>query len=94
MGERIKQYLIYALVIAVGYFLMSYHIIYFGRSFTLLKKSQLTLNYTFYSLDHKSPEKVMDVDDLRRDGIGQVLLKLGLVDEEKLQELEESYEDQ
>ncbi len=93
MGERIKQYLIYALIIALGYFVMSYHFIYYGRSFKLLKKGELTLNYTFYSLDNKSPEKVMKVDELRRDGIGQLMLDMGLVSEEKLEELEEAYGD-
>ncbi len=94
MGERIKQYLIYALIIALGYFVLSYHFIYFGRSFKLLKKSRLNLNYTFYSLDNKSPETVLKVDELRKDGIGQLMLELGLISEEKLEELEAEYEDQ
>ncbi len=91
MGERIKQYLIYALIIALGYFVMSYHFIYYGRSFKLLKKSELTLNYTFYSLESRNPEKVMQIDELRKDGIGQLMLDMGLISEEKLEELESTY---
>jgi hypothetical protein len=92
MNKRIKQYLLWAIVGVAGHFLLSHHIIYTNHSFKLLTKPELTLEYTFFSLDNKRPETIMKNDVLRRDGIGDVLVALGRITEEEKAVLIEKYD--
>ena len=88
MASRIKTYFWIALGIAAFYFLLSHHIIFSSfREFVLLKKEELTLEYTFYSLRTKTPAEILKIDMLRDAGIEDVLLKRGIVTEEKLYQL-------
>ncbi len=92
MNKRLKQYLLWAAAGALLYFLLTYHIIYSGGGFHLLPKSEKTLEYTFYSFDNKKPEQILKVDDLRYDDVGELLVELGLIKEEKMWELVERYD--
>ena len=92
MNKRIKQYLLWALIGVAGHFLLSHHIIYCNHAFTLLNKPELTLEYTFFSLDNKRPETIMQNDVLRRDGIGDVLVELGKITEEQKATLIATYD--
>lgn len=88
MASRLKTYFWIALGIAAFYFLLSHHIIFSSfREFDLLKKEELTLEYTFYSLRSKPPMEVLQIDILRDAGIEDVLLKRGVVTEEQLYQL-------
>ena len=85
MVNRLKQYFWIGLAIAAFYFLLSHHIIVTSyKDFDLLKKKELTLEYTFYNIGNKHLEEIMRVDMLRDAGIGDVLLKRGRVTEERL----------
>ena len=68
---------------AIFYFLLSYHVILTNRGTRLLKKSTLTLEYSFFSTRGKSNKAILAIDALREDGIGDLLKKEGLMSEEE-----------
>ena len=79
MLKRLKQYLIIGLIAYAVYFLLSHHLILHGRDFHLLDKEKLTLEYTFFSIKSKSPEKILKINVLRDAGIGDILVERGIV---------------
>lgn len=91
MNSRIKQYILIAIIAAAGYFIMSNHFIFYGTKIHLLKKPTLHLHYTFFSVKEKRPSSVMKIDYLREAGIGDLLVELGMIDEEQKTKLESEY---
>jgi hypothetical protein len=83
----IKKLLFWAILGGIIYFFLSYHIIYIDKSLRLLKKSELTLEYTFYSANLKTNKTILSVDPLREDGIGDLLIKRGRMTEEEMESL-------
>ena len=95
MKQRIKQYILIAAGLGVIYFLLSYHIIFYGMDITLLKKQKLHFNQTFVNIqptEFSGPEDTLRIDVLRKDGIGDILVEKGLLTEEKRWELEDKYD--
>jgi|APLow6443716910_1056828.scaffolds.fasta_scaffold264863_2 hypothetical protein len=92
MKARLKQFLVWALAGMCLYFFLTYHIIYSNKKFYLLEKSEKTLEYTFYSFDNKSPEHILKVDDLRYDGVGELLVSLEMISQEKMLNLVAKYD--
>ena len=80
---RVKKLLLFVVLGAIFYFLLSYHVILTNRSTRLLKKSTFTLEYTFFSTKGKSNKTILAIDALREDGIGDLLKKEGLMSEEE-----------
>lgn len=78
-----KKIFYWTIALAAAYFLLSYHVIFFGKQPRLLKKSHLTLNYTFFSIQSKPNKKIMAIDDLREDGIADLLVDEGKMSEEE-----------
>ncbi|MEJ2476757.1 MAG: alpha-amylase family glycosyl hydrolase, partial [Desulfobacterales bacterium] len=72
MNARIKKYVFSGILLFVGYFLASQHIVIKNREFKLLKKSELTYEYTFYNVTDRDPEDIIKIDTLREDGIGDI----------------------
>lgn len=91
MNKRIKQYLLIAVIGVAGYFLVNNHFIFYGHDVHLLKKTSFHLNYTFYSIKEKRPSNIMKIDYLREAGIGDLLVELGIIDEEQRRQLESEY---
>ena len=97
MGSRVKQNLLIGAVGAALYFLMSTHIIFYGeeanfvKNIYLLKKPKLNLHYTFVSLNQQSPENIMKIKPLREDGIGELLVDLGMMSAAERSRLESKY---
>ena len=91
--DRLKKLLIWAVVGAAFYFVLNFHFILIRNNIKLLKKSRLTLDYTIYSAKGKKLESIIAIRELRRDGIGQLLVDEGLMSEDDLQRLMERYED-
>ncbi len=92
MLKRLKQYLFIGLAIYALYFILNHHFIFQGRDFYLLNKEKMTLEYTFFSIKSKSPEKILGIDDLRNAGIGDILVERGEISEEERHEIEDSIE--
>lgn len=82
-----KKLLLWAIIGGILYFLLSYHIIYIDKGLKLLKKSELTLEYTFYSANLKTNETILAVEPLREDGIGDLLIETGRINEEQMEHL-------
>ena len=91
MRQRLKQYFLIALAAAALYFVLDNHFIFKKNRFYLLPKSTLNLHDTFVSLDNKRPETIMESEDLRDAGIGDLLVELGLLTEERKSQLESKY---
>ena len=92
MNQRFKRLVIWGCIGVLGYFLLSNHIIFVGTDIRTLKKSRLTLEYTFFSTQGKSWQSVLSNDRLREDGIGKLLVEMGRLTEEELKRLVEEYE--
>jgi hypothetical protein len=88
MKQRLKQYLLIALAAAAFWFVMANHFVFKKHRVHLLQKTTLNLHDTFVSLDNKRPETIMENDDLRDAGIGDLLVELGMLTEEKKSQLE------
>ncbi len=88
MFSRLKTYFWFALVLGGFYFLLSHHIIF--TSFTdydILKKEELTLKYTFFSLRQVSPETALRAEALRDAGLGELMVEKGMLTQERLGEI-------
>ena len=93
MKSKLKKGLVWGIVGAVFYFLLSYHIVFIGSSIRLLKKSQLTLEYTIFSTQGKTNESILGVEEMREDGIGELLVDMGKLSEDELNRLLQKYEE-
>ena len=91
MQRTLKKLAIWAVLLACGYFVLSTHFIFIGKQLRLLKKSRLTLEYTIFSTQGKSIESILDVDDLRNDGIGRLLVEERKITEQRLREILDKY---
>ncbi len=93
MNARIKHYILIAILAAIGYFIMDHHFIFHGSDVHLLKKTSLHLHYTFFSVKEKKPANILKIDYLREAGIGDLLVEMGIINEEQLTKLESEYYD-
>ena len=91
MKQRLKQYLLIALVAAALYFVLDNHFIIKTHRIYLLQKSAPNLHDTFISLDNKRPATVLENEELRDAGIGDLMVELGMLTEEKKNQLEAKY---
>lgn len=91
-----KKIVIFAIIAAVLYFILGYHYIIVDNSITpkMLKKSELTLKYTVFSTKGKTVDKILSVPELWNDGIGELLLKEGMISEERLEMYKDKLEDE
>ena len=91
MQKGLKKLVIWVVILACGYFILSYHFIFIGSDLRLLKKSKLTLECTVFSTQGKSIESIMNVDDMRKDGIGDLLIEAGKITQDQLDAILEMY---
>jgi hypothetical protein len=91
MQKGLKKLVIWVVILACGYFILSHHFIFIGSDLRLLKKSKLTLEYTIFSTQGKSIESIMNVDDMRKDGIGDLLVEAGKITQDQLDAILEKY---
>ena len=88
-----KKYILWACLGAVLYVFLSYHFVIFGKVIKPLKKSKLTLEYTFFNVYGKSNARILSIDDLREDGIADLLMDMGVMGEKEYDRLMAKYED-
>jgi len=89
-----KKLLLWAVIGGILYFFLSFHLIYIEKRVKLLKKSELTLEYTFYSANLKTNKTILSVDMLREDGIGDLLVEMGRISEEEMESLMDRIEEE
>lgn len=82
-----KKLLFWAVIGGIIYFFLSFHLIHIGKGVKLLKKSELTLEYTFYSANLKTNRTILSVDVLREDGIGDLLVEMERISEQEMESL-------
>ena len=88
MLQRIRNYLIIAILIGIFYFLLSNHILFNGfTDYRFLPKSELTLKDTFVSLKSNDPETLLRNEALRASGIDELLIEMGLLTRSKANDL-------
>jgi hypothetical protein len=88
MLSRLKGYVLIALAAGAFYFLLSYHFIFFSlKDVELLKKTEPTLKYTFYSLQQHTPFDTLRINALRDAGIENIMLDRGMITEQRLNDL-------
>jgi hypothetical protein len=83
---------LWVIVGVISYFFLSYHLIFIDGKARLLKKSSFSLDYTFFSTHAKDNEKILAIDKLREDGIGDLLVELGRMSEDEKERLAQKYE--
>ena len=83
----LKKIITVGILGGIFYVLLSYHFIVINNSVKLLKKSSLTLQYTFFNTTGKQNETILAVDELRWDGIGDLLVETGKLSEEEMERI-------
>ena len=89
-----KKFVICLVLGGVLYFLLSYHFIFIDTTVKLLKKSRLSLNYTVFSTKGKTNKSILSIAELREDGIGDLLVEMGVMSEEEMERLVAEMEEQ
>lgn len=80
MIRQLRNYVIIAAVIGAFYYLLSHHFILMSwKDFDVLKKNELTLVNTFYSIRQASPEQTLRIEALRDAGIGDWMVERGML---------------
>jgi hypothetical protein len=89
----LKRILLFGSIAAILYVLLGYHFIFFsGSRVRMLKKSRFTLEYTFFSAHGKSNATILAIDDLRENGIADLLVEMGEMSEAEMDALMHRYE--
>ena len=97
MWTRLRNYLLLAAAGWAFWLLLSFHVIFYGQEASViqnvyfLQKLKPNLNHTFYSLHQKKPEAVLKIRELREVGIGDLMVRLGMVSDAEKQRLETLY---
>lgn len=88
MLQRLRNYLLLAIIVGIFYFLLSHHVLFSSpTSFNILTKSELTLKNTFVSLRTTPPETLLRNDALRASGVDELLVDLGLASQKEINRL-------
>ena len=85
MQAFFKKIFTIAVICAIGYFILAYHYIIIDNSVRMLKKSELTLKYTFFSTKGKEINKILSIPELWDDEIGDLLVEEDKLTEEDLE---------
>jgi len=80
----LKKIITFAVIAGILYLLLGYHYIVIASSVKMLKKSEMTLKYTFFSTKNRTLDSILTVQELWDDGIGELLLEEGQITEDQL----------
>ena len=85
MRDILKKIILFGIIGAIIYMLLSYHFIIVRNNVRLLKKKGHNMDNIIYSTKGKKVETILDNDVLYKAGIGELLVKEGLMSKEKLE---------
>ena len=85
MKDILKKIILFGIIGAIIYMLLSYHFIIVRNNVRLLKKTSYNMDDIIYSTKGKKVETILDNDVLYKAGIGDLLVKEGLMSKEKLE---------
>ena len=91
--SRIKTISIWVVIGGIIYFFLHFHLIFIDNTIKLLTKSKLTFNYTFFSAKGKTNAIILSNEELREDGIGDLLMEMGKMSDEEYERLLSKYEE-
>ena len=91
MWQKIRLVVWTAVLAVACYFLLNYHLLFFGKSIRLLRKARPTSEYTFICIGNKSMASLMKIDTLREAGIGDILVEMGKMSEKEKERLENEF---
>ena len=83
----LKSIVFWGLVIGAGYYLMGHHIVFFGWQPKTLAKAKFTFEDTFTSTTGLNNTQILSNETLRRAGVGALLVEMGRISEEELENL-------
>ncbi len=93
MVQQIKKYIIFAVIGAAFYFMLSYHFVFFGRTVKFLPKAELSMSETFVnvSLDELTTPLVFlrQNPEAHRDGVGELMVEMEVITDEELSKIED-----
>ncbi len=93
--RRITKWTLGLAILGGLYYVSCNHFIYFGGfDIQMLKKKKSTFSRTFFSTSLKTPEVILSDDVLREAGIADLLVKKGLLGEERKKQLMKRYEEE
>ena len=87
-----KKSLLFIALGAILYLALTNHLIVIDGWVKILPKSKMSLDYTLYSTHGQTPEAMIAIADLRRDGIADLLVQAGQLTEERREFLLSRYE--
>jgi len=90
--KTIRNYILIVIIAYGVYFVLDHHFLFQGKNVYLLKKSEPSLKYTFFNMTDKKSESILRIDALRQDGVGNLLVELELITEEKKNNLEAKFD--
>jgi len=85
MRDILKKIILFGIIGVIIYMLLSYHFIIVRNNVRLLKKSSYSMDNIIYSTKGKRVETILDNDVLYKAGIGELLVKEGLISKGKLE---------
>jgi hypothetical protein len=83
----LKSIVFWGAVIGVSYYLMGHHIVFFGWEPRSLKKARFTFEDTFNSTTGMNNHQILSRETLRKAGVGRLLVEMGRMSEEELDNL-------
>ncbi|EPR41782.1 hypothetical protein dsmv_0082 [Desulfococcus multivorans DSM 2059] len=96
MNKRIKNLILTGIVGYAVYYVLTHHFIYIDNSFAVLPKSEITLNHTLFSpgnrkeILYKGIDSILENEDLREAGIGDLMVEKNLITSDELRNAEEA----
>lgn len=89
----LKSVVFWGAVIGAGYYLMGHHIVFFGWEPRTLKKAKFTFEDTFSSTTGMNNHQILSHETLRKAGVGRLLVDMGRISEEELENLMSQFKD-
>jgi hypothetical protein len=91
--SKARKTLFFIVLGAILYVALTHHLIVIDGWVKILPKSKWSLDYTFYSTHGQTPEAMLAIDTLRRDGIADLLVEAGKLTEERREFLLSKYDE-